>query len=489
MTRLPLSTLLLCGGMESLPVRIGRLSVRLATLACVLALTGCATYSSSFGIVEQQLAEQQYDAALQTIEEHSKNQKDRVLYLLNKGMVQRMKRDFKASNASLEAAKQEMERLYAESVSENALSFVVNDATVSYAGDDYEQVLVHLYMALNYLELGERDEARVEALQVDVKLREIGEDIPASKFTEDALSRYLSGLIYEELGEWSDAMIAYRKAYEAYKKYRENFSVDMPAMLKQDLVRLAQRQGLTEELAKYRKEFDIVPPKKNATRAEPEGELVFILNSGLAPIKREHVIGTWAPGPSVVIDKSKRPPRPLPPRRAAQAVSESTAPPVLVNIALPYYESRPNRIAGARISVSGRQADTQLMEDIDAIARASLSARMPAITARAVARAISKGVIQEAVDKSGKQGDDAGARLLGSLLVRVAAIATERADTRSWLTLPANVQLARLPLPPGSYDVTVELLGIDGQAISTEVLPQIVIRKERKTYLTRHTLP
>ncbi|MBU1776089.1 MAG: hypothetical protein KJ899_05560, partial [Gammaproteobacteria bacterium] len=61
--------------------------------------------------------------------------------------------------------------------------------------------------------------------------------------------------------------------------------------------------------------------------------------------------------------------------------------------------------------------------------------------------------------------------------------------TRSWLTLPANVQLARLPLPPGSYDVTVELLGKSGQTISTEVLPQVVIRKERKTYLTRHTLP
>ena len=178
MTRHPMSTLRLHGRMESLPMRIGKLSVRLAALACVLALNGCATYSSSFATIEQQLTGQQYDDALKTIEKQSKDKKDRVLYLLNKGMVLRMKRDFAASNESLEAAKQEMERLYAASVSENALSFVVNDATVSYAGDDYEQVLVHLYMALNYLELGQRDEARVEALQVDVKLREIGEKIP-----------------------------------------------------------------------------------------------------------------------------------------------------------------------------------------------------------------------------------------------------------------------------------------------------------------------
>jgi tetratricopeptide (TPR) repeat protein len=452
-------------------------------------LGGCATYSSSFTKIEHQLEGQQYDDALKTIEEKSKDKTDRVLYLLNKGMVQRMKRDFVASNESLEAAKQEMERLYAASVSENALSFVVNDATVSYAGDDYEQVLVHLYMALNYLELGQRDDARVEALQVDVKLREIGEKLPDSKFTEDALSRYLTGMIYEELGEWSDAMIAYRKAYEAYKKYQDNFSVPMPAMLKIDLVRLAQREGLTDELEQYQKEFEIAPNKKKSEDDESAGELVFVLNNGLAPIKREEVIGTWAPGPSVVMDKSKRPMRPLPPKRAAQAVSESTAPPVLVNIALPFYESRPNRITSARISVSGKQANTELMENVDAIARASLKSRMPAITARAVARAISKGVIQESVDKSGQRGDDAAAKLIGSLLVRVAAVATERADTRSWLTLPANVQLARLSLPPGTYDVTVDLLGNNDQIVATRVFPQVTIRKERKTYLTQHSMP
>jgi hypothetical protein len=93
------------------------------------------------------------------------------------------------------------------------------------------------------------------------------------------------------------------------------------------------------------------------------------------------------------------------------------------------------------------------------------------------------------VDKSGRQGDDAAVKLIGFFLVRVAAIATERADTRSWLTLPANVQIARLDLPPGSYDVTVELLGSDEQVIASNVYPQIVIRKAHKTYLSQHSMP
>lgn len=435
-----------------------------------LALTGCASYSDSFGVVERNLAARQYDVALQNIEKQSGSKTDRVLYLLNKGMVLRMKRDFAGSNEVLEAAKTEMERLYAASVSENTLSFVVNDATVSYAGDDYEQVLVHLYLALNYLELGQPKEARVEALQIDVKLREIGQKIPDSKFTEDALSRYLTGLIYDELGEWSDAMIAYRKAYEAYKKYQANFGTPMPDMLKHDLLRLAQREGLTDEVKQYRKEFGIESPQEEASPGQ-EGELVFVLNNGLAPIKREKAISTWAP---IVVDTS--------------APHKPAAPPVAVSISLPYYVSHPDKVLGARISVSGKEASTQMMENIDAIASASLDSRMAAITARSIARAVAKGAIQQSVDRSNRNKDPA-VELLGSFLVRVASVATERADTRSWLTLPANVQMARLALPPGDYSVKVDLLGAGGLVIATQEYPGVVISKNHKTYLSQHWVP
>ena len=456
--------------------RVARLLGAIALLGVSAgALTGCATYSESFGAIEHNLSTRQYDAALQDIEKQSGSKTDRVLYLLNKGMVLRMKRDFTGSNQALEAAKAEMERLYAASVSEHTLSFVVNDATVSYAGDDYEQVLVHLYMALNYLELRQPYEARVEALQVDVKLREIGEKIPENKFTEDALSRYLTGLIYEELGEWSDAMIAYRKAYEAYKKYQVNFGLPMPDMLKHDLLRLAQRQGLKDEVAQYRKEFDIKPEPEEDRAHEQEGELVFVLNNGLAPVKREKVVGATAPPPSVIVEA------------ATPHKHITPAPPVVVTIALPYYESRPNNVLSARISVSDKQSSTQMMENIDAIARASLDSRMPAITARSIARAVAKGAIQGSVDRARNKNDnDAAVALLSSFVVRVAAIATERADTRSWLTLPANVQLARLALPPGSYTVTVDLLGAGGHVVATQEYPGVVISKKHKTYLTQH---
>lgn len=434
---------------------------RLAALFLALAVSGCATYSDSFGNVQHSLAQRQYDGALKDIEKQSGSKTDYALYLLNKGMVLRMKGDFSASNQTLEAAKAEMERLYAASVSEHTLSFLVNDATVSYGGEDYEQVLVHLYMALNYLELKKPIDARVEALQVDEKLRQIGEHVSGNKFAEDALSRYLTGLIYEERGEWSDAMISYRQAYEAYKKYGTLYGTAMPEMLKSDLVRLATRQGLKDEAARYRKEFGVDSGAPAGSAAG--GELVFILNNGLAPIKREKSISSVDP-------------------------ASGTA----VRIALPYYESQPNNVASARISVAGTSASTELMENIDAIARQSLESHMGAITARSIARAVAKtALVNNAARKSreSRNTKEAGAGLIGAFALEVTALATERADTRSWLTLPANIQMARVALPAGSYKVKVDLVGADGQTVATQEYPDVVVSDAHKTYLTQHWVP
>jgi hypothetical protein len=44
-------------------------------------------------------------------------------------------------------------------------------------------------------------------------------------------------------------------------------------------------------------------------------------------------------------------------------------------------------------------------------------------------------------------------------------------------------------LPPGTYMVTVELLGADGQAVATRDYPGVVITGVHKTYLTQHWIP
>jgi len=427
-------------------------------------VAGCATFSDSMSPIERDLAAQRYDDALAVLEKQSHSERDHVLYLLNKGMIQQIRGDYAASNDAFEAAKKLMRELYATSVSEQTLTFVINDATRSYVGEEYEQVLLNVYKAINYLELGTPDEARVEALQAELKMREFAENLKSSSYSDDAFGRYMAGMIYEQLGEWSDALISYRKAYEAYKRQKVYARVPVPPFLQQDLLRLTEREGLTDENQQYRREFGIERWTSAGDLAK-SGEVVFILSNGLAPILREHS--------RAMVDAATR---------------------IGVRISLPYYQSRPAPIGRAVVSADGASASSAVFEDIDAIARGNLDAKMPTIIARAIARQVVKvqaaRATQRAVQNSNRNREN-GALLgaLAGLAMTAVNIATERADTRSWTTLPREIQVARIALPPGRHNVEVKLYDASGGVIATRTYPDVDVQAGGKSYLSLHWMP
>jgi uncharacterized protein len=383
-----------------------------AALLLVATLSGCATYTDWVGHMEADISRGQPDKALEVLEKHASGKKDEVLYLLNRATLLRMAGDYEGSNAAFEAAKAMISRLSAISVSEQGSALTVNDMMRSYTGDYYEQVLIHVFEAMNYLALNRPDDARVEALQLDVKLKQHGDD---SNY-EDGFARYLTGIIYEDLGEWDDAMIAYRQAYDAYRRYPEQLHMPVPQQLKRDLIRLADKVGLDDEAKRYRETFDI---KSVDQIPGHDGEVVFVLNTGLAPLKRSIEI---------------------------RAVTESGQ---LVTVSMPAYEERRPTVTAARVSVDGDTGTTDLMENVDSLAMDALEKQKPQILARAIARAVIKTRTSKEVDS---RNDALG------LVVNLANTITDRADTRSWSTLPNRICLARLPVTAGRHRVQVELL-------------------------------
>lgn len=427
--------------------------------ASLAALAGCATFSDTIQSTERSLAQQQPKAALAEYEKLKPNPPDRVLYLMNTGMLQRMSGDYDESTRTLEETKRLVEQLRAISVREQALSFTVNDATKSFVGEDYERVMVNNYLALNYLERGQLDAARVEALQVDILLRERQQrSSKGNPYSEDAFARYLTGIVYEDEREWSDAMIGYRKAYEAYQKQLKSFGVAMPETLKHDLIRLADRMGIADEAKRYREEFKIDQTLSQAELLE-RGEVIFIVNAGLAPLKREKAI--TAPNPATGR---------------------------ILRVAVPTYHSRAQPFVYASLSADSSSAKTSRVENIDAIAVKTLESEMPLITARAIARAAAKDTLAGAAGAAGSgSNNSSGAAILG-LAVNIAGVLTERADTRSWFTLPGEIHLARLPLPPGEYKLKIDLHGRDDRVLDSSEI-KITLRKGEKKYISRHWIP
>ncbi|MFP4131902.1 MAG: COG3014 family protein [Thiohalospira sp.] len=395
-------------------------------LVGVLLVGGCATHSDRFAPVEEALLAGEPDRALEAVDGAlAGREADAVLFHLERGMLRRMAGDYRASNADLEAAKGLMEELGAVSVSEGLGSLTVAEGVSSYVGAPHEQVLLHLVKAFNYLDLGRRDAARVEALQVDLRLQALADEAEGSVYDADPFARYLSGVLFEALGERSDALIAYRKAYRAYRRQEEAVGVDPPASLKAALLRLTDALGLDDEHAGYRRAFAGVVWRSAAEHAR-RAHVFFISGEGLAPVKEE------------------------------RSLNLQDAQGKLHRIAVPAYRSRPWRLESAGLTAGEERAPAVVAADVDAIARAVLDERMGAITARALARAVAKNA---AVDEA------ADAHPLAGLALNVAGFASERADLRSWRTLPARYRLAWLDLPPGTYDLTPTFGGREGRTV------------------------
>ena len=90
---------------------------------------------------------------------------------------------------------------------------------------------------------------------------------------------------------------------------------------------------------------------------------------------------------------------------------------------------------------AGRPCATTTVVDTRALAVKSLQERMPGILTRGLLGAVAKGEVQQKAEKN--YGP------LGGLLSKVASAVVTSADRRSWLSLPAEVQVASAAFTPG----------------------------------------
>ena len=191
-------------------------------------LVSCATYSQYAHSLRDGLLHGDPDTSLAIAEKKDPEHKE-IVASLEKGMLRRMTNDYSGSNKIFEVAKQEIEKLYGISITENIASLTINDTFRGYEGDRFEQLLLHAYMAMNYIQQEKFDDARVEMLQANIKMMEWGDEPE-----EDAFLRYLEGIIYENLNEEDNALISYRKALTVYKEKGGQHYPPIPIILKKD---------------------------------------------------------------------------------------------------------------------------------------------------------------------------------------------------------------------------------------------------------------
>lgn len=434
-------------------------------------LSGCGLSSNHYLLIDQSLAA--HDArradAIMAQAESEYGPRNRLLYSMDRGMTLHLAGEYMQSNVQLESAAQEVERLYTRTIRTETAAFLTNDNVLPYEGDPYEHVMINIIKALNYAAMGQLMEAVVEARQIDHRLNVLSDTAKEKDgYREDAFARYLTGVLYEATGDLNNAFIAYRKAYDIYDATKTWARTPMPPMLRADLLRTTDALHMTTEFEEYKRLF---PDTHWMPRADQQNlaQVVVIGYNGRAPRKEDAFLDIPISLSALqlvllnrgVIHASNRQER-----RVADSVLYGLNGRV-VRVALPKLILQKTQVVHETVTLVPRggepiSATSELVYNGTALAERSLSDRLPGITTKALARAAVKFAAAEAATRGSQhavnKGDAPWVGLLVGLLAHGLAVASESADTRSWRTLPDEIQISRLWVPPGEYESRIQAM-------------------------------
>lgn len=382
------------------------------------------------------------------------------LLLLEKAMARLARGDASSCVKVLLKARDELDKHYQNSFKDFFGSVMGDDESRTFSGADYEHIMVRVMLAVTDLLTGEGD-AYAYALQVGEKQEEIiaspmGDEknkyFPRKMYQRVAIGAYVQGIINESNLYASDAKIAYERGL-GYAGGSPGRPAGMPA-LEATQVAASQAYGQSAtsvlrgsmeraESGKYAPDGCGVVhvfylggrgPHLEATTQNPTSQAVALASIGIAFTSgKVSALGQAAVKVPMVV------------------VADWNVPPLQVSA------------DGAAPTTS-----TSTLLDVNLVARQQLDANMPGVVARALVRRAVKGGVGAAIES---QGSDM-AKIFGFLFTAIST-GVERAETRNWISLPAQIQVARLPLSEGQHRLSF------GPGMETSVR----VAKGRDTYV------
>ncbi|KYG69138.1 hypothetical protein AZI87_07935 [Bdellovibrio bacteriovorus] len=399
-------------------------------LFLALHLVGCATYQNKVQEARAAMSRRDYEKAIADLKPLAETQNDdQLVYLLDYGVALQVAGKLKESNQVFLQADRLAEMVDYQSVSRIAGSLALNEEMVQYKGDTFEKIFINAYLAMNFLELNQLDDALVEARRINEKYLKYRAD-EKKTFELNSFSKYLSAVVWEASRNYDDAYIAYAEAY----KIDPTIST-----IREDLIRSAKLARRMDTYQDWKKKFPDVK-EDSAWYDRSLGELVIIYQQG------------WGP-------------------RKAQSPNEYRFPTLV-----PVYSETQK----ARLNIIGKNYLSREVYDVQSAAIQTLNEDQGILIAKRVAGVATKAVLSDQV----RQKDE----LLGTL-TWIALNVADRADVRQWSTLPQTIQTIRVPLAPGKYTFNIEGLNVSG-ASTGEVLEnrEIEIRPGQKKFVIWRSL-
>jgi hypothetical protein len=431
--------------------------------SCVVLLAGCAgmmTLTDHYDGLRTRLAGCDYGAAIAQIEAAkgvTYKRKDSVLYYLDLGMLQYFAGQSRESNRSLEDAQLGIEAAFTKSVSQGAASLLLNDNTLDYAGEDYEDVYLNVFKALNYLRDRQQAEAFVELRRMNEKLNVLEDRYGrlaaglntssnavarfqpgASRFHNSALGRYLSMLAYRSEGRMDEARIDAAKIAEAW----------------------------TTQPAVYR--FSM-PDVQSCLAPAAAPRLDLICFTGLGPRKGSETYYVHTEDGLLLVGRSFKPPDERTRRQFVPIPWKGIHGGLHLKFSVPVLYAQTSAVARVEAVVDGvpvTMAPIELMQDV---AAETFKVKAPLVRMRSLTRMVLKGLAaHEAKKRIRRETKDKKDADLACLLIDISLDATESADLRISHCFPAEALVGQAAVRAGRSNVEFRYYGRNGALIYTD---------------------
>lgn len=401
----------------------------------------CATKSEAYKDIDVAVTQNDFERGIAAIK--AGQDKKPPLYpefnaislYLDKGLLEYYAENYKDSAQDLIEAERLIQEAFTKSVTGDIASYIANDNTKEYPGEDYEDIYICVFNALSFYNNGNTEEALVEIRKLTLPngkldmlsrkyeaatksagdylmngLNKLGlrvkPELPQGdpvKFSNSALARYLGVLFYLDDNNQDAARIEYEQLKAAFSSNSKVYYNPIPKSI----------DGM-----------QTVPAEK--------ARLNVIGFAGLSPIKEEKVY---------------------------EQIIPLDYPYNVMKLKLPVLKKRPSSIRRVEVEVHGQgKFELELLEDMTTVIEETYNARFANMFFKTYIRSLLKNAAG-AIASAAADNANAYAGLFTRIGGKVAADVSESADIRMGRFFPDKAYVGAIDLDPGIYTITVNFGG------------------------------
>lgn len=433
---------------------------RIATGCCgvmLLAVVGCSGHTEKGDVMINAYRSCNYALAVPEAQlrvEKSAGSHNELIWLLEAGTVARAAGEYALSNELYEQADAIVTHYESQppiSIKDETGAMVTNQAQLTYRGRAYDAIMLNTYKALNCMQLGDLDGARVElnrayerqrqAVEANAKrIAKAEEEAAEEKDKYDAeqakADPKFQADYQEAYGDLEDP--GFDETYSAYTNYVNPLTEFVQALyfmaaavdasdLERGVHSMQRVAGMSDQNTFIKEDVALADSAANGTPLPPITYVVF--ETGMAPYRKTiridipvFIAGKYSGG----VD--------------------------YVGAAFPRLAYHDDYLANLQVATVDGQVATQLLCSMDAVVKRDFKNELPTV--------ITKTLISTGIKAGAAYGVNMATRNdeVVNIIARVGTglyqVAMNQADERTWMTLPKQFQYCRF-YTPGDAAVTI----------------------------------